>query len=73
MYLGQVLCDFGMAASELKETAEQRITWYFWEVLNLGSVCSIEVFDEEEEGCNNGNSNGLGRHRMRGKGDDIQK
>lgn len=38
-----------MLVSELQQASKKRISWYFWEILDLGSVCPTEIFDEDDE------------------------
>lgn len=38
-----------MSISKLQKTSEKRISWDFREVLDLGSVCSIQISDEDEK------------------------
>lgn len=38
-----------MFVSKLHKTPKQRITRDFWEVLDLGRVCSVQIFDKDED------------------------
>jgi hypothetical protein len=37
-----------MFVSKLEKTSEKRIPWDFWEVLDPGSVCSIQKSNKKE-------------------------
>lgn len=45
--------NFGMVLSKLKKVAKDRNTWDFGQILDLWSVCMVEVFDEKEKQTHN--------------------
>ena len=51
-----------MAATKLKKVAKERNPGYFWEILDLGSVRSIEIFPDKVDDCDQRNAGGLGGH-----------
>ena len=71
-YWPVLLCQFPgylrMAAPELRKVAKEWDTGYLRQVLDLRSVCSIEVADEEEDDRDQGDAGGLIRHCCNGDG-----
>jgi hypothetical protein len=62
-----------MAATELQEVPKEWDTGYLRKVLDLWSVCSVEVADEEEDDGDQGDAGSLVGHicngeDLRGKG-----
>ena len=51
-----------MIVSELEKVAKERHSWDFWQVLDFGCVCSVQVSDYEEDDCDGRNADCLVRH-----------
>lgn len=44
---GQARSDFGMLIAELEEVAEERDTWNFRKILDLGMIGIVQELDDE--------------------------
>jgi hypothetical protein len=62
IFLCQLPCYSCMTLSELQKTSKEGISGNFWQILDFGGICSIEVSDDEKYGRDDGNADCLERH-----------